>query len=59
MEVPANSIFSSPILYLLSFSMLCFDENLFTCHCQCEKETKRCKGFTFHNCIGHFQLPWQ
>ena len=44
MEAPANSIFCSPILYLLSFSMLCFDENLFTCQCHIVSVKKKQKG---------------
>ena len=52
--MPANSIFSSPILITITSTLnaMCIDENPFTC--QCEKEDKRAERFQILHYYGSF-----
>ena len=52
--MPANSIFSSPILITITSTLnaMCIDENPFTC--QCEKEDKRAERFEILHYYGSF-----
>ena len=57
MDMPANSIFSSPITYLPS--RLCVMMKILS-HASVKKKTKRLKGFRFRTFSGCFQVTsWQ